>query len=61
MRACLHPQELTQTRSDEQAVGVQAWEAEEAAYTHAVVQWKRDLRRYERDVSLCCIPRHGAP
>ena len=40
------------------SVGVQVWEAEEAAYTHAVVQWKRDLRRYERDVSLSPSPLH---
>ncbi len=37
-------------------VGVQVWEAEEAAYTHAVVQWKRDLRRYERDVRIAPCP-----
>ena len=25
------------------------WEAEEAAHVAAVVKWKRDVRRYERD------------
>jgi len=34
------------------SVGVQAWEAEEASFTSAVVRWKRDSRRYERDVCV---------
>ena len=31
------------------AMGLQAWEAEEAAYVKAVVLWKRDVRRHERE------------
>jgi hypothetical protein len=30
-------------------VGVKAWEEEEARHAAAVVQWRRDVRKYQRE------------
>jgi len=37
-------------------VGVKAWEEEEARYAAAVVKWRRDVRKYERDCLKVLVP-----